>query len=312
MELKRLLAIKKQGLFTVSLAALPVGPHFRSITLSEAPMLKDLTSHRFISALILSLSLTLPASTQASGAPWLGVAVDALSFDELKQLNLDYGLRVEAIRPDSPAAEAGLKQGDLLLELDGHILYSVGRLQWLIRRHQPGDKLTLLYRRNNQNLQAEVTLGAWQERYHPFPTHPYSTASYLGLRLQTLSDALRRYFGAPTDAGMLISEVVENSPAAEGGLKVGDVIIRMDRKMIHDMADIRRVLNFFEPGDTIEMKVIRDHAPQTLKVTLGRTPYQRDFPPPNFMHRQGDRFGPHAMPPYPPPIAPFGAIPNEA
>ena len=277
-------------------------------------MLKDLTSHRFIFALILSLSLTLPASTQASGDPWLGVAVDALSFDELKQLDLDYGLRIDAVTPGSPAAEAGLKQGDLLLELDGRILYSVGRLQWLVHRHQPGDSITLLYRREGQNLSAEITLGAWQERYPPFPTHPYSTASYLGVRLQVMSTALRQHFGAPTDAGMLISEVIENSPAAEGGLKVGDVIIRMDRKTIHDMGDIRRVLNFFEPGDTIEVEVIREREHQTLKVTLGEARNHHGFPPPSppsFMPHDEDGAGPHFMPPYFPPGAPFGTIPKE-
>ncbi len=242
-------------------------------------------------ALLLLFGVTLSASAYAPGStPWLGVSVDALSFDELKRLDLDHGLKVTEVAQASPAAAAGVQVGDLLLALDGRPLYSVGRLQWLVHSYQPGDELPLLYQRDGTQQSTQVVLGSWQERARRH-YGGYDSGSYLGVLLQPLSDGLRDYFGVSGTAGMLIAEVVKESPAASAGLKEGDVIVRMDRKAIRNMADVRRVLNYFDAEDEIEIELIRDREPLTLKVKLGQG---RGHQPPVMPPHHG--YGPGAMP----------------
>jgi C-terminal processing protease CtpA/Prc len=74
---------------------------------------------------------------------------------------------------------------------------------------------------------------------------------------------------------VLISEVYPDTPASKSGLSAGDVIVRMDRRTIGEIADMHRVLDYFEPGEQLVVEVIRDGKNQELTVTLG----QRDRPP---------------------------------
>ena len=269
---------------------------------------------------LLSFLIALPASAYApASTPWLGVSVDDLSFDELQQLNLDHGLKVTEVVQASPAAEAGLQVGDILLDLDGRPLYSVGRLQWLVHSYQPGETLPLRYWRDGAQQEASVVLGSWQARagHHHGEAHG---GSFLGVMLQPLSDGLRKYFGATGNVGMLISEVEEKSPAAVAGLKEGDVIVRMDRKRVRNMADVYKVLNYFDAGDEIEIELIRDRAPLLVKVKLGQSQchsrcQNRGYPRVPGHHGYGPGAMPygHGQPPVPfphhPPLAP---IPNRS
>ncbi len=253
---------------------------------------------RSLLVLPLAFALSFPALAYGPGStPWLGVSVETLSFDELAQRNLDHGLRVTAVDQDSPAANAGLQPGDLLLELNGRPLYSVGRLQWLVHSHQAGDELSLRYLRDEQQVSTDVVLGSWQARAkRHYGSH--HGGSSLGVVLQPLTDGLRDYFGVEGGAGMLVAEVVDDSPAAAAGLREGDVIIRMDRKVIGNMRDVRRVLNYFDADEEIEIALVRDRAPLTLNVKLGASCGGPSVP--SFHHGQGARvFTPygHAHPP---------------
>lgn len=87
-----------------------------------------------------------------------------------------------------------------------------------------------------------------------------------------MTDDLRQAFGVPRDLGVLVTDVVDASPAAEAGLVAGDVIIQMDRKRIAQVTDVYRVLDYFEPKDEITIEIIRNKATKTLSVTLAAPP----------------------------------------
>jgi serine protease Do len=90
-----------------------------------------------------------------------------------------------------------------------------------------------------------------------------------------MGDDLRRSFGAPEDSGVLIAEVSADSPASEAGLAAGDVIVKMDRKHVRYIADVYRVLDYFDPGEQLAVEIIRDKRVQTITVTLGARPEEQ-------------------------------------
>ena len=92
---------------------------------------------------------------------------------------------------------------------------------------------------------------------------------YLGVRLLDITEELREFYGAPRDAGTLVSGVSEDSPAAAAGFEVGDVITRVAGEPAEDSWDVAHSVAQFDPEEQVELEIIRDGAPLTLTATLG-------------------------------------------
>ncbi|MDE2878391.1 PDZ domain-containing protein [Candidatus Palauibacter soopunensis] len=87
----------------------------------------------------------------------------------------------------------------------------------------------------------------------------------LGANTQSLGDQLAEYFGV--EGGVLVTSVYEDTPAAEGGLRAGDVIVGLGDEDIDDPSDLRRALADLESGE-VSVRIVRDGAEQTLTVEL--------------------------------------------
>lgn len=87
----------------------------------------------------------------------------------------------------------------------------------------------------------------------------------LGANTQSLGDQLAEYFGV--EGGVLVTSVHEDTPAAAGGLRAGDVIVGLGDEEIDDPDDLRRALADLEPGE-VSVRIVRDGAEQTLTVEL--------------------------------------------
>ena len=87
----------------------------------------------------------------------------------------------------------------------------------------------------------------------------------LGANTQSLGDQLAEYFGV--EGGVLVTSVYEDTPAAAGGLRAGDVIVGLGDEEIDDPDDLRRALSDLEPGE-VSVRIVRDGAEQTLTVEL--------------------------------------------
>lgn len=213
-----------------------------------------------------------PWSEPAPG-PRLGVLVSELSFQELDALQLPYGVRVTRVLPGSPAEVGGLRADDIVLELDSQPVFSVVRLQWLIGKSAPGRPFALRYYRDGASATVEISLRWPEARPLPPPgVHRgwlWSSPGYLGVSLQSLTEGLREAFSVPADVGILVTEVFQGSPADRAGLRPGDVIVKMDRRSIRDMQDVQRVLDYLEPGEQMDLEIIREKKPEQLSVTLG-------------------------------------------
>jgi serine protease Do len=98
------------------------------------------------------------------------------------------------------------------------------------------------------------------------------TRGYLGVYLQEITVDLKEAMDLPSLDGVLISEVVNNTPADRAGLKAGDVIMEFDGKDVKDMASFRILVASTEVGKTVKIKVHRDGKQKELKVAIGEMP----------------------------------------
>ena len=100
----------------------------------------------------------------------------------------------------------------------------------------------------------------------------YVTRSWLGVIIQDLDSETADALDIDTRNGALISDVVKNSPAEAAGIQEGDVIIEFNGKSIANTANLKNVVSLSTPESTNRVKVIRDGAPKTVKVTLQELP----------------------------------------
>jgi C-terminal processing protease CtpA/Prc len=108
----------------------------------------------------------------------------------------------------------------------------------------------------------------------------------IGITTQTLTDQLADYFGVGNGGGLLVTSVVENSPAAKAGLKAGDVVTEVDGTRLKTAGELSRALNRKDEGD-VTLTISRDRKTRTIKVTPDRTQNNPTFFTP-------DGFGPTA------------------
>ena len=97
---------------------------------------------------------------------------------------------------------------------------------------------------------------------------PMVRRGYLGVGLTELTPELRTHFGAPEDAGVMVSSVEEGSPADKAGLQVGDILARVDGKDVQSSWDVRSEVRTFEEGQQVPLEVWRDRKVQTLNATI--------------------------------------------
>ena len=98
------------------------------------------------------------------------------------------------------------------------------------------------------------------------------TRGWLGVSIQPLTPELAKGFGLKEPNGVLISDIVPDSPAEKAGIVSGDVIIEFDRKKVDSLQELQKVVASTTPGRAVPLKVWRDKAEKTLEIKIGETP----------------------------------------
>ena len=99
---------------------------------------------------------------------------------------------------------------------------------------------------------------------------------WLGVVIQEVNKDLAESFGLDRPAGALVAQVLEDGPAAKGGLRVGDVILRLDNHPIVMSSDLPHRVGILKPGTTSRLEVMREGERRTLNVTIGALPEEGD------------------------------------
>ena len=102
------------------------------------------------------------------------------------------------------------------------------------------------------------------------------TRGWLGVSIQPLSPDLAREFGVRDTRGVLVNEVVPESPAAKAGLQRGDIIVEFDGKRLEGPGDLQRAVGLTAPDQSAKLKVWRDQGERALEVKVGQAPDERE------------------------------------
>jgi serine protease Do len=208
---------------------------------------------------------------------WLGVHIQSVDEDLAATLDLDAakGALVAQVTPDSPAAAAGLKQGDVILSYNGEAIDALRDLTSKVANTAPGDDAQLVVWRDGDEVSLDVEIGQMPGSGQVVAAleEPDDDTPKLGVALAKLTDQDRQSMDLAQDIeGAVVTEVTPGSPAAQKGLQRGDVIIEANRKKVDGPKVVTdAVREAAERGDeTILLLVKREGQDRFVAVRLER------------------------------------------
>jgi serine protease Do len=239
------------------------------------------------------------------GSGWLGVETHEVTVDKAKELKLpaERGVVLGKIVPDSPAAKAGLKENDVVTEINGQRVEGAAQFRRMVHEIPAGRSIQLTVWRDGRSQTLSATLGKSEERRQSLkmiapsagafafrmpdmpeipdiPSMEWNSGMFaggqprLGIDAEDLSGQLGAFFGAPEGEGILVRDVNAGSPAEKAGLKAGDVITSLDGDRIHSVSELREKLSAKrdDKDKTVKLGVLRNKSALSLSVELPPPP----------------------------------------
>jgi serine protease Do len=210
---------------------------------------------------------------------WLGVKVQGVTPAIAKSLGMKpdapEGALVAEVTQGSPAAKAGLQQGDVITAVDGKPVDKLHDLPRLIAEAGVGKPVDLTIRRNGTEQQLAATLGkqpqSEQVAANDEDGSPAQAADVaLGLKLAPLDARARQQLGLPKDAkGVVIADVADDSPLVDTGVRPGDVIVSVNQRPVHKPDQAAQALREAQKDKQVLLLLNRRGEQQFVGLSLG-------------------------------------------
>jgi len=176
----------------------------------------------------------------------LGVQVQTVTPEIAKAFGLSEakGALVSEVHPGTPAEKAGIKREDIIIEYNGTPIKEMNELPRLVAATPPGTKTTVKVLRDGKEKTIPITVTELkEERFGKEGVEPQTEdENTIGLTVEDLDPRLARRFDLKEDKGVVVVDVDPNSPAAEAGLRRGDIILEVNGKPIPDSRTLQKIL----------------------------------------------------------------------
>jgi serine protease Do len=214
------------------------------------------------------------------------------------------GAKIEEVVRGTAADSAGLLAGDIITRVDAHVIHSPQELADVIHSYQPGAEVTITYKRNDQTYTTKARLGKQENNpvdlfgVQPFPNFPMPD-------MRTYRHFRAPGFALPPDwpydnfqpfafnhaspklgltiedtegnTGVKVLKVTPDMPAANAGVKPGDIITELGGQRIQQVDDVLRAIQNIQHSSSVTMKIKRNNETRTLTLTLPQSRRKMDL-----------------------------------
>lgn len=196
---------------------------------------------------------------------WLGARVQRVTPQLAESFEVDEprGALVTEVSDDSPAAGADLRSGDIILEFDDQTVRTSDQLSWLVGSTGPGSRVDVSILRDGNRQSRTLELVA-----HPDPSRPddlpdtstpesSDQSTPMQVKVKDLTESLARQLGAGSRSGVVVTNIGDDSPARNAGLRRRDVITAVDETQVESAGDFRKLLDKRPDGEVVRLKLVR-------------------------------------------------------
>ncbi len=232
---------------SAAVAADDVKPKVKRESAPEPRVAFDLTGYRTVSQAIPGDPSKFDFTESNALPGFLGVEVDDESPGRP---------RIATVQTDSPADAAGLKSGDIVRTIDGKAVTSARELREALRGLNADQELAIAFERDGKTEETKAKLKPLSKPFQP--SAPAADRAILGIQLSSAKDG-----------GVEITSVTSGSGADRAGLKVGDVILKINTEKVADEVKFRELMTDRKPGDIITCLIKKAKEELDVRITLG-------------------------------------------
>jgi serine protease Do len=185
---------------------------------------------------------------------WLGVYIQDVIPGMERQLGVREGALVTEVVPNSPAAKAGIRAGDVITAVDDQRIRNSNDLQMAIMYRRPGERVTVTLVRDKKALVLSVIL---EERPEEGRSAAVPGISRFGITVQDLTPELKSRYGIARESGVVVVAVEPGSRAYWAGLQAGDLIVDVNRQPVSSTSDWNRIISQIREDEEVLLTVIR-------------------------------------------------------
>jgi serine protease Do len=199
---------------------------------------------------------------------WLGVMIQEVNRDLAETFGLErpYGALVADVVPDSPAAEAGLQSGDVILEFNGEEITRSSDLPPKVGQADVGSEAELTVMRDKERRTVTFEVAKLPEDDQQVAQQPDAdTGNRLGLRVKELPEQLAREW--ELDGGVLVTEV-GRGPARQAGIRRNDVIRKIGNQGVTSVSEFQEVIENIPTGQPVAVTLIRQGTPRIVAIRI--------------------------------------------
>jgi serine protease Do len=204
--------------------------------------------------------------------PRLGIQVSDVTAVDAEVYGLDRisGAEVNTVESDSPGGRAGLRPGDVIVQVDDAPIDDATALTTRLAQMRPGDTVRLTVLRNARRLDLVATLGEFDapgpEAAPRAPAETTSAERVLGFGVEPFTPQLARRFGLTEmeTGAVLITEVAPYSAAARAGVRVGQRILLLEGETVRRVDDVERIAARLAAGEAVSLRVLDPQLGETV------------------------------------------------
>jgi serine protease Do len=206
----------------------------------------------------------------------------------LKAWGVDQGgVFVTEVNADGPAARAGIKPEDVIIEFDGKPVKDGDALVSLVSDTPVGSKVPVTVLRDGKKMNLTLSVGDRNEiiagNKSPSNDRGGSSAGEgspvkFGLSVQNLSARERQQIGFREAQGVVVTSVDPDSFAEDRGIREGDIITSINRQPVNSVEDVRRIASTLKPGDAVGFRILRNTGNSGLPGQRGESSWQAFYP----------------------------------
>ncbi len=240
-----------------------------------------------------------------AGPGYIGIDVRDISDDQVAPLKLhdSRGAEIVKVDHDGPAGKIGLREHDVVLQMNGVSIETEEQIRHMLKDTPPGKTVVLVISREGQQQtlttqmadKTELERKAWEEHFGspsapaaalpagdsalpasgPVPASRYSkgflgtlltSPTYTGAMLEMMGPQMAQFFGVQDGSGLLVRKIDANSPASMAGLRLGDYVVRANARPVRSVGDWTKAVRDAK-GRPIAVVIMRDKQERTLTLT---------------------------------------------